>query len=115
MLLPSVMGLIQIGQMGFVETIEKEIGKVLNDTFEQARVIIQSGENGHIQENTRLLFRLLSVFLCIGESFSILLYFLSYRIPPANSVNKGSFGIWLDNLKKICLSVEQILHRVRVR
>lgn len=53
MLIPSVLGLIRVGQTGFVSTVEKEAQKALNDTLRSLRGILQSGENGYVQEGSR--------------------------------------------------------------
>ncbi|CDS37912.1 hypothetical protein EmuJ_000520450 [Echinococcus multilocularis] len=86
-LLPIVLGLIRIGQTGFVSTVEKEFQKALNDTLKSFRGILQPGENGHTQESTRNL--------------------------SVDSIEKEPLGVWLNDLRTLCLAVEQVLLRVK--
>lgn len=53
-LLPSILGLVRIGQVNFVEAIEKEVQQALNETLEKCHVSLQSGESGHASEDSKL-------------------------------------------------------------
>ncbi|KAL5104744.1 Vacuolar protein sorting-associated protein 54 [Taenia crassiceps] len=87
-LIPSVLGLIRVGQTGFVSTIEKEVQKALNDALRSLHGLLQSGENGYAQESTS-------------------------RNPSIDSTEKEPFHVWLSNLRTGCLAVEQVLLRLK--
>ncbi|VUZ43713.1 unnamed protein product [Hymenolepis diminuta] len=84
-LLPSILGLVRIGQVNFVVAIEKEVQQALNETLEKCHVSLQSGESDHASED-------------------------SNTVP----LESESFNVWLGKLKTVCLILENLLTRAKL-
>ncbi|KAM7538699.1 hypothetical protein Aperf_G00000050873 [Anoplocephala perfoliata] len=87
-LLPRILGVVRIGQVNFVDTIEKEVQQTLGEILEHSSVLLQFHENGHTQENTK---------------------------GPQLEVSEAEpFSVWLEKLKIACLDVENLFNHVKL-
>ncbi|VDD77037.1 unnamed protein product [Mesocestoides corti] len=86
-LVPSVLGLLRIGQTDFIPTIRTEVQSALADALERTCGGSLGSERGHFPDEDR-------------------------SVQGSSSENTTS--TWLDLLKSVCLELEQVLFRIRV-
>uniref|UniRef100_A0A5K3FUC4 Vps54 domain-containing protein n=1 Tax=Mesocestoides corti TaxID=53468 RepID=A0A5K3FUC4_MESCO len=85
-LVPSVLGLLRIGQTDFIPTIRTEVQSALADALERTCGGSLGSERGHFPDEDR-------------------------SVQGSSSENTTS--TWLDLLKSVCLELEQVLFRIR--